>query len=75
MGAHLERLLRKAVVAGDVPGIERLTRKGAVGDRKGRDGRDAIDLLKDIKDPALRVQCRIAMLVVVLEEHFGKRRN
>ena len=70
--AHLERLLRKAVVAGDVEKIKILVRKGAVGDIKGRNGRDAIDLVKDIKDSDLRIRCRWAMLAKELDEYFEK---
>ena len=71
--AHLERLLRKAVVAGDAAEIERLVRKGAIGDVKGRNGRDAIDLVADIKDPKVRLKCRYAFLAKEYEEFFGKK--
>lgn len=70
--AHLERLLRKAVKAGDATEIQRLVRKGAIGDVKGRNGQDAIDLVKDIEDSNLRIRCRWALMAKDIDEYFEK---
>lgn len=71
--AHLESLLRTAVSAGKPAEIERLVRKGAVGDVKGEDGRDAVELVADIEDPDLRVECRLAFLAKEYESYIRRK--
>jgi len=68
---HLEQLLREAVVARKPEEISRLIREGADSFAKGPDGRDARDLVFDIDDSALRLECRRALTILTLQRLVG----
>lgn len=61
MSAYLNRLLRKAALAGEVNKIIRLICKGACPSSKGRDRRDTFAIIDDLKDEKTRRACNTAV--------------